>query len=454
MQRSWMKSRFLIGLSAVALMVLIGIQYISITDTYRTKKDQFDTKFGGLVREGMEAFNDLDYHFGLDSVLFLLDNLAVDYLFSNPDTLQIPPAVAFHRILRNYREPEYFLGEYIRKAGEEPLFNYYLQINELYLIDMDFRQQVYSDSLLIPMVPPEALLASSNTYTRNFFQISYAVYVNFTNRSSLILQEMRSILSLSILTLLLVFSVFYITLRNLLIQKRLSEMKSDFINNMTHELKTPLSTISVASSSLGEHSIIRQQNKVEELSDIIKKQNRHLSELIDRILDINIWEKDQVRLRPVRVNTEEWIRELVDTFVLEQKELPLIELHIELAAKNHELDQVHMSTVMNNLLSNAVKYGSVPCRIRIEIGDREGDLVITVTDNGPGIRKEELKHVFEKFYRGLESRQRVIKGLGLGLYYVKQIVEAHGGRISVRNAPGEGAQFRIIIPFENGHTSG
>ena len=147
--------------------MLIGIQYVFITDTYRTKKDQFDAEFGSLVREGMEAFNDMDYHYGLDSMLFILDNLALDYLFSNPDTSITPPAVAFHSILRNYREPEYFLSNYIRKAGEEPLFTYYLQINDLYLIDMDYREQEYSDSMLINMAPPEALLASSYTYTRN-----------------------------------------------------------------------------------------------------------------------------------------------------------------------------------------------------------------------------------------------------------------------------------------------
>ena len=141
------------------------------------------------------------------------------------------------------------------------------------------------------------------------------------------------ILALAIFTLLLVFTVFYITLRNMLLQKRLSDMKTDFINNMTHELKTPLSTISVASSSLGNRTIIRQQKKVEELSELIKRQNRHLSELIDRILDINIWEKDQVRLKPEHVLIERWIRDLVDAFMLEQEKVsPVLDLKFDLEA--------------------------------------------------------------------------------------------------------------------------
>ena len=192
-----------------------------------------------------------------------------------------------------------------------------------------------------------------------------------------------------------------------------------------------------------------------ELSALIKKQNRHLSELIDRILDINIWERDQVRLRPEAVQVEEWIKDLVKVFRINQGEsCEAIELTTDLIKTSHMLDEVHMSTVMNNLLSNAVKYGSEPCRIRVDILESPGELKMEVTDNGPGIRKEELRHLFEKFYRGSEAKQRVIRGLGLGLYYVKQIVEAHEGTVSVRSSPGKGSTFTIKIPVTNGSTAG
>jgi len=451
----WMKSRLLIWLSAMALLVLICVQYVFITNTYRTKREQFDVKFGGLVKEGMIAFNDHDLQFSLDSVFFLLDNLAVDYLFSDPDTMIASPAQAFHKILKNYREPEVFLKDYILKAGENPEFTYNLQINELYLMDLGYEQQVYPDSLGLPLAPVEALLAGSYSHARNFFRVSYDIYINFINRSKLILNEMWLILTLDILTLLLVFTIFYITLRNMLRQKRLSEMKTDFINNMTHELKTPLSTISVASSSLGNRTIIQNQKRVKELSGLIKKQNKHLSELIDRILDINIWEKDHVKLKPEQIQIKVWIREVVDAFLLEQEKVsPVIDLKVETTDETHLLDQVHMSTVINNLLSNAVKYGNRPCNIAIIVGDQNGLLNISVTDNGPGIRKEEQKHIFEKFYRGEESKQRVIKGLGLGLYYVKQIVEAHQGTLTVQSALGKCTSFKIKIPTENGFTVG
>ena len=450
-----MKSRFLIWFSAIALLVLIAVQYIFITETYRTKQEQFDTRFGSLVRDAMSKFNNQDFNFGFDSVLFVLDNLAVEYLFVSPDTLKQSAGQAFHEILNNYREVEGFLEDYIRKAGEEPVFTYHLQIFDLFLLDMGYEQQVYPDALMLPEAPREALLAGSYTYERNFFRISYGIYINFTNRSKLILNEMWLILSLAIFTLLLVFTVFYITLRNMLLQKRLSDMKTDFINNMTHELKTPLSTISVASSSLGNRVITQNEQKVEELSGVIKRQNRHLSELIDRILDINIWERDQVKLRPEPVIAENWIVELVDGFDLHQdKDPPEIDLSVDLQSGSHMMDKVHMSNVINNLLSNSVKYGHPPCRIGIVLSETKESLHITVSDNGPGIRREELKHIFEKFYRGQEPKQRVIKGLGLGLYYVKQIVEAHRGTIDVRSTPGSGTQFIIKIPTKNGSIAG
>jgi signal transduction histidine kinase len=450
-----MKNRLLIGLSAVALLVLVAVQYVFITETYHTKQEQFDAKFGELVKEGMVAFNEYDAHFTLDSVLFLLDNLALNYLYSDADTISTPPAVAFHRILRNYLEPEIFLRDYIRKAGEDPVFSFYLQINELSLMDLGFRQRVYSDSLLLPLAPEGSLLAGSYEYEGNFFQIAYNVFIYFNNRSKLILNEMWLILSLAVLTLLFVFTIFFITLRNMLLQTRLSEMKTDFINNMTHELKTPLSTISVASSALGDRAIIQNEARVEELSGLIKRQNKHLSELIDRILDIHIWEKDEVRLKPKETQTEQWITQLVRAFKLEQGEkAPVVELEFSLGSPTHWFDEVHMSTVINNLLSNAVKYGNSPCRIRLEVSEQADHLYLVVSDNGPGIPREELKHIFEKFYRGSASKKRVIKGLGLGLYYVKQIVEAHKGSITVHSAPGKGTQFTIKIPGNNGSITG
>jgi len=450
-----MKSRQLIILSAVALFVLLFVQYIFITDTYYTKQKQFDSHFGNLAREGMAAFNGLDFKYNFDSVLFLLDNKALELMFSQPDTLNRTAGQVFHEILNQYREPEAFLRDYILKAGEDPNFTYHVQLEELYLLDLSYEEKVYPDNTPLPQAPRHALLAGTYTYERNFYRTSYGIYIDFVNRSKLILREMWLIFVMELLTLSLVFTVFILTFRNMLRQKRLSEMKTDFINNMTHELKTPLSTISVASSALGNPAIFRETSQVTELSGLIKKQNRHLSELIDRILDINIWERDQVRLRLEHIDVEDWIGELIKVFRINQGEAcAAIDLHTDLLDQTHLLDEVHMSTVVNNLLANAVKYGKDPCRIKVNVKGTSEALYLEVTDNGPGISKEEQRHLFEKFYRGTESKERVIRGLGLGLYYVKQIVEAHHGRVAVRSIPGKGSTFTIQIPVNNGLTIG
>lgn len=450
-----MKSRQLIILSAIALFVLLFVQYIFITDTYYTKQKQFDSHFGSLISDGMVAFNQLDFKYDFDSVLFLLDKKALEYVFSQPDSLNRSPAQVFYEVLQSYREPEDFLKDYISKAGEDPQFTYHIELEELFLTDLGYEARVYPDSTMLPEPPRNALLAGSFTQQRNFFKVSYGIYIDFINRSKHILREMWLIFVMELFTLSLVFTVFILTFRNMLRQKRLSEMKTDFINNMTHELKTPLSTISVASSALGNPAIFNETMKVTELSGLIKKQNRHLSELIDRILDINIWERDQVRLRLEHIAVEQWIGDLIKVFRMNQGEAcASIDLHMDLHKQTCLMDEVHMSTVVNNLLSNAVKYGKDPCRINIDVKDTSEALCLEVTDNGPGISKEEERHLFEKFYRGVESKERVIRGLGLGLYYVKQIVEAHHGRVSVRSTPGKGSTFTIQIPVNNGLTAG
>ena len=192
---------------------------------------------------------------------------------------------------------------------------------------------------------------------------------------------------------------------------------------------------------------------MEALSSLIKKQNKHLSELIDRILDINIWEKDQVRLKYQEVDIEDWIGAMVDSFHMNQRQAE-ISLDMDLQGLRVQFDEVQLSTALNNLLSNAVRYGHPPVLIHLRIWQEEAFLHISVTDNGPGIPREDLKHIFEKFYRGRDAKERVIRGLGLGLYYVKQICEAHGGSVQAASDTGKGCTMSIKIPLQNGNITG
>lgn len=437
-----MKSKALIYLSALALLVLLLVQYSFITDTYSTKERQLEDRYSSLAREaqGILAARALDTE--LDSILFELDALALEYLYGDPDTLHHSYR-AFDKVLGSYHAPEKFIRDHILKAGESADFDYRLHITQLSLLDLDYELGIRPDSLNLP--GEDALLTGSFTRQRNFYRISYDSYINFRHRTALVLREMRLILGLTLVMLLLVFSVFFLTLRNMLKQKRLSEMKSDFINNMTHELKTPLSTIAVASSSLGDPKVMKDGTKVERLSSTIKKQNRHLSELIDRILDIRVWERDQVSLQKNELEILPWSEELIQTFRLKQEEV-ILETEIQIETERILMDEVQVTTAVNNLLSNAVRYGGNPCQVSLGISTQQGTLEIRVTDNGPGFKREDQRHLFEKFFRGSEAKKRVIRGLGLGLYYVKQIAEAHGGSVTASSTEAKGSCFTIQIP--------
>ncbi len=134
-----MKSRLLIFLSALALVVLIALQFMFVTDAYVTKQKQFDARYGNLVKEGMAQFTSQDFNFAFDSVMYILDNLALEYIYGSRDTLPVPPGVTFQEVLSGYREPEIFLRDFLRKAGEEPDFTYHLLLKELYLIGYGLR---------------------------------------------------------------------------------------------------------------------------------------------------------------------------------------------------------------------------------------------------------------------------------------------------------------------------
>ena len=230
-------------------------------------------------------------------------------------------------------------------------------------------------------------------------------------------------------------------------------MKTDFINNMTHELKTPLSTIAVASSTLSDESMLKDKKKVVKISEIIKKQNKHLTELIDRILEISIWEKDQVKLKKKTVHIYEFMEERIQLFRIENTGKDLdIQTDYKLDKDYVSLDEVHMTTVLNNLLSNAVKYCKENPVIQVDVS-LNTKLRIRIHDNGIGIRKEDQRHIFDKFYRAGKGDFKTVKGLGLGLYYVKQIVTAHQGEIFLSSLPGKGSTFTIEIPLNNEHSA-
>jgi signal transduction histidine kinase len=458
-----MKPRLSVISSSLALIVLVVVQYYNISVTFQTKKEQFDNRYGAIVKQALYEYESGLSAYMADSIFILFDIISEELVFQSgqvpgglpADSLQEQIHTSFDKILQGHTRPDGYLKDYLFKAGADPDFRSGYYIRELSLLDFDQVIPVYLDTTgFQPSGLRNAIHANTYAFEGNYFRIRYDYYIDFTHKTQIIYRDMVITIVLAVVTIMIVLLIFFLTLRNMLIQKRLSDMKTDFINNMTHELKTPLSTIAVASSTLGDETLLKDKKKVMQISEMIKKQNKHLTQLIDRILEISIWEKDQVKLKKQRVHIYEFMEDRINLFRMENtgKDL-VINTKYKLDKDYVSLDEIHMTTVLNNLLSNAVKYCIEKPEIYIEVSINM-KLTIRIRDNGTGIKKEEQKHVFDKFYRAGRGDFKTVKGLGLGLYYVKQIISAHGGEIFLQSMPGKGSTFTINLPLNNEHPTG
>jgi signal transduction histidine kinase len=272
-------------------------------------------------------------------------------------------------------------------------------------------------------------------------------YIDFSDIQKVILKETSAFLAISTISILVVIIIFMVTYRNLMEEKRLSSLKTDFINNMTHELKTPLSTITVAGKTLEMVQIRTNEEKILETAKLIGKQSVHLNQLINMILEISIWERSQFQLEKKTVDIEEVMNDIVNSFKSGSGNGATIIQTYNIAVKKIDLDVVYFTTLINNLLANAVKYSEREPVINIKGFAEDNNVCISIEDNGIGINKTDQKHIFDKFYRASTGNIHKYKGLGLGLYYVKRIAEAHRGDVNVTSKQGKGSIFTVTLPY-------
>ena len=275
----------------------------------------------------------------------------------------------------------------------------------------------------------------------------YLLSVFYPHQKNLILSEMIILPVMSGLFLLVLIVSFFYTIYFIVRQKKLSEMKTDFVNNMTHEFKTPISTISVSSEMLIKSAVSENPEKVRKYAKIIFEENVRLKNQVERILQIASIDKGDYNLRMNSIDLNEIIRSCVSNFevVISEKKGKIYtdlkaELHIIIADKHH------LTNVINNLLDNAYKYSGEKPEILISTKNSEGKIEMVVKDNGMGISKENQKHIFANFFRLQAGDIHDIKGFGLGLYYVKTVVEAMGGSVFVNSELNKGSEFRILFP--------
>ncbi|MGP8214660.1 MAG: sensor histidine kinase [Bacteroidia bacterium] len=261
-------------------------------------------------------------------------------------------------------------------------------------------------------------------------------------------KESKFIVFSSIGIILIIIAAFYFTISTIFRQKKLSEVKNDFINNMTHEFKTPISTISLASDVLNDKTIEKSPETAEKYMQIIRNENKRLGGMVENILQAAVLDKGELKLKIQETDIHQVIKDVLQSLNL-QIQNKHGEALTDLRAQRYSLfaDRMHIGNIIYNLIDNALKYCNTNPKILISTQNTAHELILSVKDNGIGIKKEDQKKIFDTFYRVHTGNVHNVKGFGLGLSYVKAVVEKHGGHIEVDSEPGKGSTFVVYLPF-------
>ncbi len=420
----------------VSLLGIIFFQIVWIKQALQDKEQQFEKSMAMVTAT---AANDLA---GEKGNLSPFDNRKnADILFP----LNAFPSTIVHRYSREEIRAK------IKNAFEKndiKNVDFEFAITTTSMIGDDLQSKKYAEaymdtihnlSFVYPIQIPSAGYAEGLTP-----QELLVIVVPHVN--NIIWKQMLWMIAGAVIFTCIIFAAFFITLRALLNQKKLSEIKSDFINNMTHEFKTPLATISLAVDALKNEKVINDRTKMDYFSGIIKDENKRMNKQVETILQAALLDKQEIQLNEKPVHAHDLIHAAVNNI-----KLPLAEkkgkLEIQLNASNDLImaDEVHIINIINNLLDNAIKYSREHLLIKLSTQNLNGQLRIKIEDNGIGMNKETLNRIFEKFYRAHTGNIHNVKGFGLGLSYVKSIVDAHKGKIKAESTAGKGSCF--IIDF-------
>jgi len=404
---------------------LIVPQYTYLENLYKTSPKDFDTAAQHLVNR---IIRELVRHENADSMLKAIktkDDIGDSLLF----------ALCIHRLDIKFKDSQYV--------------NIYNRFKKYPLIPAARQQEMGLYICGNLRQPGENSAASSlvaNSPLPYSYSLSFSFYADPYNRRTLVLQQMRYTILPGILTLLAVVTLFGITLHKWIRQKHLSDMKSDFINNITHEFNTPITAIIVANKNIQNEKTLDNKESVTALSMIIHRQAERLKLLVEKVINVAATEK--LELKTVTYDLNELISEILAVYSLNAANKNIVFTFNSCSSPAMiNTDTFHFTTLLQNILDNAVKYNDhAQKEITISVIRQKEELELVIRDNGIGMDAHTLRHIFEKFYRHQPRLSKPTKGLGLGLYYVKQCIDAHGWQIDVESEPGAGSTFIITIP--------
>lgn len=384
-----------------------------------------------LFKKGNKSYSDLGLSLGLDNKL-LNKTIFVEKITDNVIRIEQP----IEKRISQQVLDTIIRGE-LRRKGITAKYEYRLCNEQDSTV---YKSKHYSKHI-------KGLLLRDQLFPKDFFDHRFFLNIYFPNQQSYILSSIVVMtVSTLLLTLIIIFS-FSATILIIFRQKRLSEIKSDFVSNMTHELKTPISTISLAAQMLNDKGIPVERKNLSYLGGVIADESKRLGLQVEKVLQMAIFEKTKLKLKLKDVDLHQIIDKVVSNFSI-QIDNAGGKLEYELLASDSicYADEIHITNVVTNLLDNALKYRNGNPTIHLSTQTATNGIIIAVKDNGIGISRENLKRIFDQFYRVPTGNIHNVKGFGLGLSYVKKITEAHGGKIWVESILGEGSVFSIYLP--------
>lgn len=455
----------LIIASVIGLLALSYIQARLIKNTYSLRKEAFTDKASSQVSKIGSYGSPIDSIFDAISDTFVkdLDKYNLGKVTSEQLLIRL-------KKISDSLNPK-FIKEYEKEVNFEKLgynLKYHRQLKNLVILDSlktdtIFKRKKKEKGLKLIgyyfQSNSDLHLGTSTWETNRTFEevnngksekVNYHIvfetsnYINIDDWEKIVLMEMRSLLIFSFCIFLFVIGLFYYSIKNLITQKKIADIKTDFVNNITHELKTPLSTLSLATK------ILKQQEGlsvvVENTIGTIDRQNVRLQNLIDQVLNNSIGYQD-LELNKKQINSADFLKGILNDFDITHEENIILNRKLSNTTSLLNIDEFYAATAIVNILENALKYGA--SKILVSENIHNNRWILVIEDDGIGIDKKNLKLIFNKFFRAENKDVHNVKGLGLGLYYTHQVIMAHKGTIKVESEKGIGTKFTIELPLKN-----
>ena len=412
--------RLLVVLSVLSIIGILAVQAIWVRNAYALRERQFRQSAFIALQDVADEVAQLN-QFTINR--YAVTQLSADYFIVNTDA-PIDPVT---------------LETFIQKSLQQ---HHLITDFEYGIYNCETDRMIYGAYVSTSSSTPLKTSIKSKNLPK-FPRYTYYFGIRFPNQTGFVTGQLSGWLWSTVAVLLVVIFFGY-TLSVVLKQRRLTEVQRDFINNITHELQTPVSTIRIAADVLQSDTIIQQPDRLKQYARVLGEESRRLQKQINSILQLARSERSGFVLDQTEVDLHEIMRTVADGFT------PYVTLDLTAPDAILQADGYHLETALNNLIDNALKYCSTTPCVVLQTRIEHGKLIWSVSDNGIGIASEHQKAIFRQFFRVASGHTHNVKGFGLGLYYVHQVVRAHGWRLTLTSKPDQGSTFQIVSPLSKG----